>query len=148
MISRFGKRAGRDSLLGLKRQPVEEAIPQVIGILVVLKDLLDMDRALLSRCKRVREGFRVQLLADPHSGNRVIPCWPWIILRKRVEQLPLRGSDFEGLPRLLLFTVVRSGPRTTSRASVLPTWAKRTSPGNGRVTVIGDDVKFAHVGKR
>src|SRR3989442_7156203 len=47
-----------------------------------------------------------------------------------------------------LFTMVRAGPRTTSRASVLPTWAKRTSRGNGRVEVIGDDVKFAHVGKR
>src|SRR2546426_6578001 len=38
---RYG--ASRDSLLSLKRQPVEDPIPQVIGVLVVLDHLFDLD---------------------------------------------------------------------------------------------------------
>src|SRR5215471_351302 len=60
-----------------------------------------MDRSLLSRSKRVREGFGVQLLGDPYSGNRVSACRLWISLRKRVGQGPLRCFDFEGLPSII-----------------------------------------------
>src|SRR5207249_178257 len=102
------------SLLSIKRQSVEDLVPQVIGILIVLKDLLDMDRTLPTRSKRVREGFRGELLVDPHSGHRIVVCRSRICLRKGVDQLSLRRSDREDLPSI----VDRDRPNLHSRPSL------------------------------
>src|SRR5205807_6475210 len=73
-----------------------------------------MDRALPTRSKRIREGFRGQLLVDPHPGDRIVVRRSRICLRKRVEYLSLRRSYREDLPSI----VDRDRPNLHSRPSV------------------------------
>ena len=58
----LGQRARFDSFLRLHSQPVKQEVSKITRILVVLKDLFDMNRSLFAGLKDIDEAFTVDFL--------------------------------------------------------------------------------------
>src|SRR5881296_3813419 len=70
----------------------------MIRILVVVKDLLDMDAALATGCQRIREPFRRELAINVDRANRVIARGSRRKPAERVDERPSCCAHLDNLP--------------------------------------------------
>src|SRR5262245_19877706 len=89
--------AARDPLLRFDRQSMEDQVSQVGRILVVLKDLLDMNCVLGTGAKDIREALAayLRIWKDPH--DRVPRGGPDLEPGVREPEHSLRRADLEAL---------------------------------------------------
>src|SRR5437879_13573194 len=70
----------------------------MIGVLVVVEDLLDVDAALATGRERVREPLRCELAIDPDRADRVVARGPREEPGERVDEGPSGRTDLYDLP--------------------------------------------------
>ena len=116
----FRERTGVGSLLRFDGEPVEQEVPQIAGILVVLEHLLHVHRAAAAGVEHIGERLPAGLLIHEALAHGILDRRRRVPLRKRQHQC-LRGCA--DLKRLLAVVVLdgadlHSSPSASSSAMV------------------------------